>query len=56
MSFHTKSASNTDFPACFTSVNKLRSMGYPEKDSLSGIDAGLATAKSLVSCAIGRVS
>ena len=37
-------------------VNKLRSMGYPEKDSLSGIDAGLATAKSFVSCAIGRVS
>ena len=37
-------------------VNKLRSMGYPEKDSLSGIDAGLANAKSFVSCAIGRVS
>lgn len=36
-------------------VNKLRSMGYPEKDSLSGIDAGLASAKSFVSCAIGRV-
>jgi copper chaperone len=37
-------------------VNKLRSMGYPEKGALSGIDAGLATAKSFVSCAIGRVS
>jgi copper chaperone len=37
-------------------VNKLRSMGYPEKDSLSGLDAGLANAKSFVSCAIGRVS
>ena len=37
-------------------VNKLRSMGYPEKDSLSGLDAGLANAKSFVSCAIGHVS
>ncbi len=37
-------------------VAKLRSMGYPEKDSLSGLDSGLANAKSFVSCAIGRVS
>lgn len=37
-------------------VSKLRSMGYPEKDALSGIAAGLANAKSFVSCAIGRVS
>ena len=37
-------------------VKKLRSMGYPEKDSLSGLDAGLANAKSFVSCAIGRVT
>ncbi|MFZ2738480.1 MAG: heavy metal-associated domain-containing protein [Burkholderiaceae bacterium] len=37
-------------------VNKLSAMGYPEKDSLSGLNAGLATVKSFVSCAIGRVS
>jgi copper chaperone len=37
-------------------AKKLRSMGYPEKDSLSGLDAGLANAKSFVSCAIGRVT
>lgn len=37
-------------------VNKLRSMGYPEKDALHGLDAGLANAKSFVSCAIGRMS
>ena len=35
---------------------KLLSMGYPEKGSLKGLDAGLANAKSFVSCAIGRVS
>jgi copper chaperone len=37
-------------------ADKLRSMGYPEKGSLSGLTAGLANAKSFVSCAIGRVS
>ena len=37
-------------------VNKLRSMGYPEKDTLSGMGAGLANAKSYVSCAIGRIT
>ena len=35
---------------------KLKSMGYPEYGSVSGLDAGLANAKSFVSCAIGRVS
>lgn len=35
---------------------KLRAMGYPEKGSVHGLGAGLANAKSLVSCAIGRVS
>lgn len=34
---------------------KLRSMGYPEKGALSGLDAGLANTKSFVSCAIGRM-
>jgi copper chaperone len=37
-------------------VNTLRSMGYPEKDALNGLDAGLANARSFVSCAIGRMS
>jgi copper chaperone len=37
-------------------VAKLKSMGYPEHGSVSGFDAGLANAKSFVSCAIGRVS
>lgn len=37
-------------------VDKLRSMGYPEKGSVSGLNAGLANAKSFVSCAIGRMS
>lgn len=35
---------------------KLKSMGYPEYGSVSGLDAGMANAKSFVSCAIGRVS
>jgi copper chaperone len=35
---------------------KLKSMGYPEYGSVSGFEAGLANAKSFVSCAIGRVS
>jgi len=35
---------------------KLKSMGYPEKGSLKGLDAGLANAKSYVSCAIGRMT
>lgn len=37
-------------------AEKLRSMGYPEKGTLEGLSASLATAKSFVSCAIGRVS
>ena len=36
--------------------DKLRSMGYPEKGTLAGLDAGLANVKSFVSCAVGRVS
>jgi copper chaperone len=39
-----------------TLVAKLKAMGYPEQGSVSGLDAGLANAKSFVSCAIGRVS
>jgi copper chaperone len=37
-------------------ISKLKSMGYPEYGSVSGLDAGLANAKSFVSCAIGRIS
>lgn len=36
-------------------LTKLKSMGYPEKGSTHGLEAGLATAKSFVSCAVGRV-
>jgi copper chaperone len=35
---------------------KLTQMGYPPAGSLAGIQAGLANAKSYVSCAIGRIS
>ena len=37
-------------------VQKLRSMGYPEKGTLAGMEAGLVNAKSFVSCAVGRMS
>ncbi|MSQ56782.1 MAG: heavy-metal-associated domain-containing protein [Limnohabitans sp.] len=37
-------------------TTKLKSMGYPEKGTLKGLDAGLANAKSHVSCAIGRIT
>jgi len=37
-------------------ADKLRSMGYPETGTLEGLSAGLANAKSFVSCAIGRMS
>ena len=37
-------------------VEKLKAMGYPEKGSLEGMEAGLANAKSFVSCAVGRMS
>jgi copper chaperone len=35
---------------------KLKSMGYPEYGSVRGLNAGLANAKSFVSCAIGLIS
>lgn len=37
-------------------LDKLRAMGYPEQGSVSGLASGIATAKSYVSCAIGKVS
>jgi len=33
----------------------LRTLGYPERDSVEGFDAFKAKAKSYVSCAIGRM-
>ena len=39
-----------------TIAEKLRSMGYPEQGSVAGLQSGLAQAKSMVSCAIGKVS
>ena len=35
---------------------KLRSMGFREQGSVAGFQSGLAQAKSMVSCAIGKVS
>ncbi len=37
-------------------ANKLLSMGYPEQGTVAGLQSGLAQAKSMVSCAIGKVS
>jgi copper chaperone len=37
-------------------VSKLEDMGYPEHGSVTGLDRGIATAKSFVSCAIGKMS
>lgn len=45
--------SETERSAIF---EKLRSMGYPEQGSVAGFQSGLAQAKSMVSCAIGKVS
>jgi copper chaperone len=39
-----------------TIAEKLRNMGYPEQGSVAGLQSGLAQAKSMVSCAIGKVS
>ncbi len=39
----------------FTEVkDKLKSLGYPEKDTVHGFEKLTAGAKSYVSCAIGR--
>ena len=37
-------------------ADKLRAMGYPERGTLHGVSAGVANAKSFVSCAIGRIA
>jgi len=37
-------------------VSKLKDMGYPEHGSVTGLDRGIATAKSFISCAIGKMS
>jgi copper chaperone CopZ len=36
--------------------HKLKSIGYPERDTIHGIDKAFTNAKSYVSCAIGRIS
>ena len=37
-------------------VEKLQDMGYPEKGSVEGFEAGVSNIKSYVSCAIGKMS
>ena len=37
-------------------IDTLVSLGYPEKDSVKGIKAMKGKAKSVVSCAIGKMS
>ena len=37
-------------------VDKLQDMGYPEKGSIEGFEAGVSNIKSYVSCAIGKMS
>ena len=37
-------------------TDALKKMGYPERGTTEGFDAFAATAKSFVSCAIGRMS
>ncbi len=37
-------------------VAKLKTMGYPLRGSVSGLEASITNAKSFVSCAIGRLS
>jgi len=35
-------------------AGRLKSLGYPERGSVHGLESGIATAKSYVSCAIGK--
>jgi len=37
-------------------LNTLQDMGYPEKGSIEGFEAGVSNIKSYVSCAIGKMS
>jgi len=37
-------------------LNTLQDMGYPEKGSVHGLDAGVSNIKSYVSCTIGKMS
>jgi copper chaperone len=39
-----------------TILEKLQDMGYPEKGSIEGFEAGISNIKSYVSCAIGKMS
>jgi copper chaperone len=55
---HDTQTVEVDAPASLrdTITAQLRKMGYPERGTISGLSAGLANAKSYVSCAIGRVT
>ena len=37
-------------------LEKLQDMGYPDKGSVEGLEAGVSNIKSYVSCAIGKMS
>lgn len=39
-----------------TILDTLKDMGYPEKGSTEGFEAGVSNIKSYVSCAIGKMS
>lgn len=55
---HANQTVEVDAPASLRGkiTEQLRHMGYPEQGSISGISAGLANAKSYVSCAVGRLA
>lgn len=37
-------------------VNQLKSLGYPEKNTVNGLESVMLNTKSFVSCAIGKMS
>jgi copper chaperone len=37
-------------------LQKLKQLGYPEVDSLHGLESKLVEAKSFISCAIGKIN
>jgi len=43
-------------PAREQVARNLLEMGYPERDTASGLGAAVATAKSFVSCVVGSLS
>jgi copper chaperone len=53
---HEQVSFEADAAARDQAVHKLQQLGYPETGSTHGIAAATASAKSYVSCAIGKVS